>query len=156
MKLINPVLLFFAFLFIHFGCGKDKTPKPVTEVAIGPQTLAEVKATIQGRWKLHYSIGGYTGKIRVDFPNTTFLFTTTDSMYRWDNNLQTINSGITYIYREVYYSFYIPRYFTYQIEIENPNNMMSYSQTAYGKKGDTLVMAETQQSHPERYYLTRQ
>jgi hypothetical protein len=152
MKLNSAVLMLFVFAITQVGCGKDKTPKPVTEVAIGPQTLAEVKATVQGMWKLHYSIGGYTGKIRVDFLNTILLITTNDSLYRWDDNLQTISSRITYNYLNVVYTL---NYYTYLIEIENPNNMMSGLQTAYSKKGDTLIMVETQQSHPEKYYLTR-
>ena len=134
-------------------CGKDKAPKPVTEVVIGPQTLAEVKATVQGKWKLHYSIGGYTGKIRVDFLNTILQFTSTDSMYRWDQNVLRIQSKVTFQYERLYA---FNQYYTYMIVIENPANMMDNWLTVYAKKGDTLVIAETQHTNPEKYYLTKQ
>ena len=138
-------------IFSASSCKKPPDVKTVTEVPIGPQTLADTKATFRGKWKLHYSIGGYTGNIRVNYPNTILLFTTSDSLYRWDNNTQTINSIITYRYEHVY----IANYSTFMLEIENPNNLMDKLQVAFSRKDDTLILAEPH-TNPEKYYLTKQ
>ena len=149
------VLISSFILLVIFSASSCKKPhdvvKTITEVPIGTQTLADTKATFQGKWKLHYSIGGYTGNIRVNYPNTILLFTTTDSLYRWDNNVQTIKSVITYRYEHVY----ISNYSTFMLEILSPNNVMFPLQVAFSKKGDTLILAEPH-TNPDKHYLTMQ
>ncbi|TBR20447.1 MAG: hypothetical protein EPO57_00135 [Chitinophagaceae bacterium] len=142
--------IFSLCIFCASSCIKH-TIQPVQEVPIGEQTLAATKETFQGRWKLHYSMGGYTGIVRVDYPNTILFFTTTDSLYRWDIGTQTINSPVTYAYEHVY----ISNYSTYMLNIANPNNRMHALQVAYSKKGDTLILVEPH-INPEKYYLTKQ
>ena len=151
MKTYKILLVFFAIIIANLGCKKGNDVKPATEVPIGSQTLAETKATFQGEWKLHYSIGGYSGTIRVDYPNTILKFTATDSLYRWDNNLQTINSKVNYTYSDVY----ISNYATFILEIENPKNLMLSHQIAYKRKGDTLILGQPT-SQPDYLYLTKQ
>lgn len=149
MRAIKILLTFFLFILLNVGCKKDN--QPVTEVIIGSQTLAETKATFQGTWKLHYSYGGYSGTSKVNYPNTILQFTTTDSIYRWDSNLQTISSKVSY----EYFNVYIDDYSTFILEIEDPRNIMFQQQFAYKKKGDTLILGQAI-SQPEYLYLTKQ
>lgn len=145
--------LFLTLLFAH--CGKSKTPDPVTptpvvEIVIGPQTLTETKNTFQGKWKLHYSIGGFTGTMRTNYPNTILNFTTTDSIYVFNNNVLVVNSKVNYSYLPAY----VAAYSTFILQIENTNNVMFSDYLAYSKKGDTLILVEPH-TNPEKLYLTK-
>ena len=101
-KILIPFSLIF-MLSIYASCKKPAKQSEVKEVVIGEQTLAQTKATFLGKWKLNYRIGGYTGDIVVNYPNAQLLFTSSDSLYRWDNNVLRINSKVRlelYFYSE--------------------------------------------------------
>ena len=91
-----------------------------------------------------------TGTIRHYYPNSTILFTLTDSLVRTDEGIVTISSPINYTYENTY----IDQYSTYIINIEQPNNLMFEKQIPFAKKGDTLILAEPH-INSEKYFITK-
>lgn len=45
------------------------------------KSLAEIKSTINGRWKAHYMYGGMTGRVRYELEDSYFMFLPNDSIY---------------------------------------------------------------------------
>ncbi len=150
MKTVNIFFFLVMIISVHAGCKKSDKIKPLVDGPIGAQTLAETKNTFKGTWKLHHSIGGYSGTVRVNFPNTLLTFTSSDSLYRWDNNFQTIKSKVNYVYSNVFISDYA----TFVLVIEYPNNLMLSHQIAYKMKGDTLILGQPT-TQPDYLYLTK-
>ncbi|RIJ45449.1 hypothetical protein D1614_22945 [Maribellus luteus] len=88
LKLLTFFLLLLP-LYIVFGTGCEKEdiehlPPPDENGIIllrDVKSLSLIKNTIQGKWKMHYAYGGFTGHGRIDLTDSWFQFLPNDSMY---------------------------------------------------------------------------
>lgn len=71
-------------VLLLLSCNKEKPEAPVN-LKLKDKPLNEIKTAIQGKWQLHYSYGGITGRIRQNRTNSFIEFKPNDSIY-WNNN----------------------------------------------------------------------
>lgn len=61
------------------------------------QPLDIIRSAISGKWQLHYSYGGITGHIRMDYPNSFIDFGSGDSVSRTRDGVLYEQTPITWI-----------------------------------------------------------
>jgi len=99
-----------SLLFISFltQCKNEDTPvNKVTPVNIVlyNQPVSVIKQNIEGKWILHYDLGGLDGKTRHDYVNSymKFRFGSTDSIIRNVNGIIEIKSPINWVrYQDIF------------------------------------------------------
>ncbi|HSC54473.1 MAG TPA: hypothetical protein VLC98_12660 [Phnomibacter sp.] len=79
MKYIVLILIYQTMFFA--ACTKT-TPKNNTQlVYLRDKSLSEIKTEVFGNWKIHYSYGGITGRIKTPMANSFFRVIQNDSIY---------------------------------------------------------------------------
>lgn len=132
------------------SCNKEKLKTPVN-LKLKDKPLNEIKAAIQGKWQLHYSYGGITGRIRQDHTNSYIEFKPTDSIYWNDNNNLIVADIITWNRRKdiIGDSTYIMSF----CEMRGPV-CYPYSWGVEQIKNDTLILYDDA-TDAMGHYLTR-
>lgn len=148
--LLSYFLKFSILILLTASCSKPKAFQSTT-VKLKDKSLSQIKAAIYGKWKLHYSMGGFTGRIRRDFTNSSIEFKSDDSMY-WDNNgLRIVEDFLAW--RKMTDMIGDVTYIMSFCEMRN-SICYPYSWGVQGIQKDTLILYDNA-ADPDSYYLTR-
>ena len=80
-----------------FSCKKNKTNNNAnTPVYLRDKSIPEIKSTVLGKWKIHYSYGGFTGNVKTLTPNSFFKVLANDSVYLSFDNVISAETITTY------------------------------------------------------------
>ncbi len=74
-------LIILSWCFINGNCNKTKDIGNNTNVNLRDKTLSEIKATVQGNWKIHYRYGGLTGNVKTPMTDSYYKVLPSDSIY---------------------------------------------------------------------------
>lgn len=134
----------FITVWLFVSCQKHSA----TNISLKDKPLNTIKFYIQGKWKLRYAYGGYSGTRRIDYTNSYMEFKENDILYWIFSNEVLVNNKIKWLYtKDIFHDK------TYIMQFETVNHVP----LDYGIDGiykDTLVLY-TNASDIDRFYLTR-
>ena len=129
------------FISLLTQCKKDNTSinTPVN-IVLYNQPVSVIKQYIEGKWILHYDLGGLDGKTRHDYVNSymEFRFGSTDSIIRNVNGIIEIKSPINWFRnRDIFTgdSIYLMGFNIYSTGVP-------FSYRVSEIKNDTLILAD--------------
>src|SRR5882757_3296434 len=96
---MNKIFVVFITLLFESSCYYHNTdPKSVLDITLYDKPVPIIKLYLAGKWKLIYSVGGFSGGDRINYDNTYFEFDfqADDTFKRTDNGKVTVNSVITW------------------------------------------------------------
>ncbi len=152
MKLKIVILFKLSFLaLLIVGCTKDEDVQPTTGDLYN-KPLPVIKASIQGRWQLHYGKGGIIANQIHDWGNDDyweFDFSRSIDHINAYNDPITADTTITWIKGQDHYAGE-----TYIMQFYDDKGNLPWNYTVLGVYNDTLVVKDFG-SDPIFYYLTK-
>ena len=137
-------------IFIFPQC-KKKTTDLETNKQLKNKNLSEIKSIIAGNWKLHYSIGGFTGNTRTNYTNSSINFIIP----------ATPSDSIKWIISNTVFNYDAANYLRVKSIFGDSTYLITTSSTgstveliADSKIGDTLILTENH-SNSNTYYLSK-
>lgn len=152
MKKPVKIILITSSLILSFlvSCSKDNDPAEPTIGDLYNKPLSVIKASIEGRWQLHYGKGGIASNMIHDWGNDDYwefdFSGSTDHIKAYDDPI-TADATITWIKGQDAYvgsESYTMSFF---------DNLGDY--TVLGVYNDTLVIKDSGSSEPIFYYFTK-
>ncbi len=83
-------------ILISASCKKNKVEELNPIVSLRDKTLSEIKAEVQGNWKIHYRYVGFTGNIKTPLNNSFFKVLVNDSIYLKFENVSFAEDKATF------------------------------------------------------------
>lgn len=90
------ILILLCLIYFFSSCKKNNELKKPQPVYLRDKSLSEIKAEVQGNWKIHYKYGGITGTTKTQLENSTFKVVPNDSIYLTLNNMPVSSEIATF------------------------------------------------------------